>query len=886
VKKSALAPFLPRISACRSLAEVAGVAAEIMTAEFGAIGAAVFDSAGPVAARPVKIPARLIVELGATPSGLTTGAAGTPAEGVLLLSQPIHESDGTRIAAAWGSTTVPWDELRTMASVLAGWLEEAGERGTRAAVRRRSSTHLPEREDFTSLIDTIPAVVYIAGMGAEGRWTYVSPQIETVLGYTPEEWLEGRSMWVDSIYPDDLEHALSFEDERLIGLDMHPPAEYRIRARDGRYVWVYERARLITRKEGAPVWYGVMQDMTPLKTAEAELERNAKQQAVVAELARMAVRGVEPEVLLESATARIAELDRVVEASVWELDNDRSLRLVHRSGTMGRMSSLPFEPTRFPGENLLRGEPVFIPSWTSNDPRLAVYRDFVPEGVASSFAAPILGTDQHFGLILVHSGEPAAFSEEDGNFLVGTASVLGNAIERSRSDRSLHHRLNHDVLTDLPNRRFFSTRLGEALLEAESTRSMVALLFLDIDHFKLINDGIGHKAGDQVLRSIGPRLIRSVRHGDTVSRFGGDEFGIVLRSVTDPDEACAVAERILAAVSRPLRVEGTKRRITASIGISTWRPGDGQRAAEDLIQEADAAMYDAKDSGRSRYRLFDGIIRDRMVHRLEVERELHTAIRRSELTVLYQPIIELKQGRLTGFEALVRWQHPTRGLLCPGEFVPVAEESELIREIDTWVLKQAVTEAGRWNSGLAPGRRVGVSVNCSARQIGRRDLPGLVSRLLGQHSLAPELLTVELTETALLSGSGRVDAVIEGLDRLGVRISLDDFGTGFSSLGYLAEFPLDEIKIDRRFVDLLARGDPRGAAIADAIVQIGRALSMNVVAEAVATDTTLEMIRDLGCHHAQGYLFARPLDAGAARELITGPDPAYPAGAGSRSAAG
>lgn len=881
-EKSALIPFIPRITACRSLPEAAGVAAGIVSAEFGATAAAVFDSEGPVAARPVRVDPRLIIELGEAPEGLSRVGSGRPDENLTFIAHPIRNTDGMRIAAAWNQATTPWNELRAMAGVLSDWIEDARSNGARTMVPRGSGTAPLGRDDFNRLIDTIPTVVYIAGIGPDAKWTYVSPQIETLLGYTPAEWLADPTLWSSSIHPDDLEHALSFEDERLIGLDIDPPAEYRIRTRDGRYVWIYERARLIRSESGEPTWYGVMQDITPLKAAELEIERNASRQALVAELARMAVRGGDPDRLLSTATHRIAALDQVLETSIWELRDDRALHLLHRSGNLGHAETIPFVPEGFPGENLLRGDPIFIPSWASDDPRLAIYREFVPPAAASSFAAPILGTDQNFGMILIHSEEQGAFTEEDADFLVGTASVLGNAIERSRSDRSLRHRLNHDVLTELPNRRYFALRLEQALDDARRDRKMVALIFLDIDHFKLINDGIGHKAGDEVLRSIAPRLSRSVRHGDTVARFGGDEFGIVLRNVTDIGEASEVADRLLAAVSLPIRVEGTERRVTASIGISTWHCRESPKSPEDLIQEADAAMYQAKDSGRAQTRIFDGAIHRKMLHRLEVERELHAAVERDELTVLYQPIIELKHGLLTGFEALVRWQHPSRGLLLPDEFIPIAEESELIREIDTRVLRKAVAEAAGWNRGLLPGRQIGVSVNCSARQAGNRDLADLIHGLLSNHRLAPRLLTIELTETVLLSGSSQVKSIIESLDRIGVRLSLDDFGTGFSSLGYLAEFPLDEIKIDRRFTTLLGSGDHRGSAIADAIVQIGRALSMTVVAEGVSSDATLTMIRELGCHKAQGFLIGIPLDPEAARNLVEQTGPVYAVGAVSR----
>ncbi|MDQ2622541.1 MAG: EAL domain-containing protein, partial [Actinomycetota bacterium] len=696
-----------------------------------------------------------------------------------------------------------------------------------------------------------------------------------VLGYTPEEWLADPDNWYRALHPDDREYALAFEDRRLIGLDMHPPAEYRLKARDGHYVWMYERARLLPDRDDNPVWHGVMQDISALKSAEGELARKAEQQVLVARLGEMAVRGEDPDELMRAASDWIGKLDHVLEASIWEQENYERLHIRHRSADIGRQTVIPFLTSTFPGAPLIRGESVLIPNWNQQDPRLDPYRDVLPEGVVSSAITPILGADQQFGLIIVHSDRAGAFTEEDGNFLLATANVLGNAIERTRSDQSLHHRLNHDLLTELPNRRLFTHRLAKALETAHRERSTVGLLFLDLDHFKLINDGIGHHAGDEILREVAPRLSRSVRPGDTVSRFGGDEFGIVLASLDSEAEAREIAARVLDGISRPMAVQGTERLITASIGIALWSPdSEVSKGPEDLIQEADAAMYQAKESGRSRIQTFGSSIQEKMLRRLEVERQLHGAIERDDLAVAYQPIVSLDTGNLAGFEALVRWEHPEDGLLLPEDFIPIAEESELIRKLDTWVLRRAVAQATEWNRDR--DRPVAISVNCSARQIRGQGFTELVSQLLEQHDLPPELLTVELTETVLLAGSEQVSSVLEGLARLGVRLALDDFGTGFSSLSYLGEFPLDEIKIDRKFIDYLAEGDPRGSAIADAIVQIGKALSMVVVAEAVSTESTLQMVRDLGCHAAQGYLIAKPLSVEDATRLVARPDPLYP----------
>ncbi len=875
---SALIPFLPEFRDCRSLIEAAGTAARILTEELGAAGAIVLDENGPVAARPTNLDAPVIAELSTAPSGISAGVTATPLAGHTIAGYPIRNSGGMRLTAAWGpQVALRTDEVRSTASILAEWIHQFGQEdgGGRTRLRGIPARDL-NQDDFTDLIETIPAIVYLAEMGESGRWRYVSPQIESVLGYTPEEWMADPNNWFHALHPDDRDYALAFEDQRLIGLDIHPPAEYRLKARDGHYVWMFERARLLPDKDGSPIWHGVMQDISALKSAEVELAQKAEQQLLVARLGDMAVRGEDPDELLRTAASWIGRLDRVLEASIWEQEDYERLHLCHRSADIGQQTVIPFLTSTFPGAPLIKGEPVLIPNWNQQDPRLDPYRDVLPENVMSSAITPILGADQQFGLIIVHSDRAGAFTEEDGNFLLATANVLGNAIERTRSDQSLHYRLNHDLLTELPNRRLFTSRLADAMEAAERDGTMVGLLFLDLDHFKLINDGIGHHAGDEMLREVAPRLSRSVRRSDTVSRFGGDEFGIVLSSVADEAEAWEIAERILAEISQPIAVEGTERLITASVGITVWQPGvDSVVGPEDLIQEADAAMYQAKEAGRARAHMFGAAIQEKMVRRLEVERELHRAIERDELAVAYQPMIDLGSGNLVGFEALVRWRHPDKGLVQPGDFIPIAEESELIRKVDTWVIRQAIAQATEWNRGRPAGRGISISVNSSTRQVRGEGFTDLVSGLLERHDFPPELLTIELTETVLLAGTRQVNTVLEGLKRLGVRLALDDFGTGFSSLSYLGEFPLDEIKIDRKFIDYLGVGDPRGSAIANAIVQIGRSLSMTVVAEAVSSETTLQMVRDLGCHAAQGYLIAKPLWTPDATALIERQDPLY-----------
>ena len=728
---------------------------------------------------------------------------------------------------------------------------------------------LPNRDRLEGLLYTVPAVVYIAEMGQSGHWHYVSPQIEDLLGYTPEEWLADPGLWYDSIHPAEREHALSFEGEEWVGEGSVPPAEYRLRAKDGRYVWVLEQASLIPDEDGGPpLWHGVMQNITALKRAQGEIAVRVEQQALTARLGEAAIRVDEQDELIRIAIDGLVELDGIIEAEIWEMDDRGRIHLRRRSNRDGPPITLDFEPDRYPGMEIARGETVYVADWAT-DERMAPYEQYRNPEVASTMIVPIAGTRKQFGFLAVNSSATDRFSGEDEDFLKAATSLIGSAIERARVEQSLRHRLLHDQLTELPNREMFSQRLEEAIAEARATGRMMAALFLDIDHFKLINDGIGHHAGDETLCEVSRRLLAAMRPGDTVARFGGDEFGIVIRKIESAAEARVIAGRLLALLTDPIKFETSEIVISASIGIALSGPESGRgRTATTLLREADAAMHKAKEMGRAQLQIFDQPLRDLALGRLDTERGLRSAIESGELVLHYQPFVSLPRNRVVGFEALVRWNHPTKGLLAPSEFVPVAEESGLISQIDTWVLEEAVRQTAAWGQLIPVGYPFSVSVNASARQLSRPDLPDLVSGLLEQYGVAPQRIALEITETTLISAVSTARKVLDSLSGIGIGIALDDFGMGFSSLSYLSRFPLDAIKIDRTFIDQLPGDDPTGEAIADAIVQIGKALGMTVVAEGVSNAVQLRTLIELGCRVVQGYLISEPVPAEAAGELL------------------
>ncbi len=463
-----------------------------------------------------------------------------------------------------------------------------------------------------------------------------------------------------------------------------------------------------------------------------------------------------------------------------------------------------------------------------------------------------------FGLVLVLQRD--IWQEEIARWLLTMSTMLAAGLLVRFLAGTLRHRSLHDPLTGLPNRRLYLQRLDEALERAatDERAGRVAVVFLDLDGFKYVNDSLGHHAGDVLLTGVALRLGDAVRDGDLVARFGGDEFALLCRNIGTDEDAMALGSRINEVLVAPITVGEAEFHISASVGVAV--AARGVLHGETLIRDADAAMYAAKDRGRARCELFDEPLRERITDRVRIETELRPALDRDELEVHYQPIVRLADGTTVGVEALLRWRHPTRGLIGPAEFVPVAEETGLIVPIGAFVLERGCRQLAAWDAHGGALAGISMSVNLSGRQLPHVDLVSGVARALDAHGIEAGRLTLELTEAMLMEDGVAPAAAITGLRELGVRAALDDFGTGFSSLSYLQRFPLDELKLDRAFVAGLGVGG-REDAITGAVLAMAAALGIRVVAEGIEDDAQLQALRSLGCPLGQGYLFARPATA-------------------------
>lgn len=465
-------------------------------------------------------------------------------------------------------------------------------------------------------------------------------------------------------------------------------------------------------------------------------------------------------------------------------------------------------------------------------------------------------------LILEISSASIQFKGQDTSAVL----VIHDITDRKRAEEQLLHNAFHDPLTGLPNRALFMDRLGCAVEHAKRQENyLFAVLFIDLDRFKVINDSLGHTFGDQLLIGMASRLEACLRPTDTVARLGGDEFTILLEDVKDVSDAVRVAERIQAELRLPFDLGGQEVFTAASIGIAlSTRDYDKPEA---LLRDADIAMYRAKALGKARYEVFNLGMHTRAMALLQLETDLRLAIERGEFQIHYQPIVSLKTGTITGFEALLRWQHPVRGFISPAEFIPVAEETGLIIPIGNWVLREACYQICAWQARFPANPPLTVSVNISGKQFSQPDLIEQIRQILQETNLAPQSLRLEITESVLMENTESAVSMLLQLKAMNIQLYMDDFGTGYSSLSYLHRFPIDTLKIDRSFIST-TNLDGRNSGIVQTIIMLAHNLGMDVIAEGIETQLQLAFLKTLGCEYGQGYFFSKPVVAEVAEVLI------------------
>jgi diguanylate cyclase (GGDEF)-like protein/PAS domain S-box-containing protein len=773
--------------------------------------------------------------------------------GVMLVardaeSEALGESDADTVIRLADRAALMFDNAR-----LFGALDRQLGEAQRADQRLRFQAGL------LAQIDTA-----VVAADLDRRCTEFNPAAERLFGYARDEVIGG--LLADLISKPG-EDAKTAEIRAAIGAGGWE-GESTMRRKDGSEFPAHARIAPIRNEAGEDLGIvGVFQDLTERKAVEARLVRRAAEQAAVAALGERALEGGPLPTLLDHAMQVVADVLGVAFADVLELTEDERAFLLKagvgfREGLVRNITVSADWADSQAGFTVLAKEPVVVDD-IAGEHRFQAGTLLRDHAVASGMTALIQGRGRPYGVVGAYSSEPRAFSQEDVSFLQAVANVLADAIDRVRTEEETRRRGLHDPLTGLPNRTLVLDRIAHALARADRGEASVAVLFLDVDNFKVVNDSLGHRAGDNLLCQLAARLSDAVRPADTVGRFGGDEFVVLCEDVVDEPMALRIAGRLARVFSEPFALEGDDVHVaSASIGV-VLRDG-AQDNPEELLRDADAAMYRAKERGRSRVELFDTGMRARAIGRLQTEGDLRRALERDELRVVYQPIVALGDGRIRGFEALVRWEHPERGLLSPAQFIPVAEESGMIVALGRVVLEEACRQSAQWSAVYGP---VPIHVNLSARQIADPNLVDSVSHVVRTSGVEPANLVLELTESSLLERVHSPGETLARLTALGISLILDDFGTGYSSLSYLQHFPLSGLKIDRSFVAALGGANGDGA-IVDAILRMGRALDLDVVAEGLETADHLDALRRLGCKLGQGYLFSRPVNVAAASALL------------------
>jgi diguanylate cyclase (GGDEF)-like protein len=514
------------------------------------------------------------------------------------------------------------------------------------------------------------------------------------------------------------------------------------------------------------------------------------------------------------------------------------------------------------GGRAIREQRLVIAHDYSSDPSALPY--FRQRGVQAAMSAPIYEGAQVVGSLTVATYRPGRrYTLTEQEVLQTLAEHVGLALTDAKNFEAAVHRAYHDMLTGLPNRALFLDRLGHSIRRSERTGRITAVLFLDLDGFKRVNDSLGHSAGDQLLIEVAARLEDCLRPADTAARFGGDEFAVLLEDLERGADATMVASRIMASLQEPVMLLGRRVTVSASIGVALDR-----EHGDDLLRNADLAMYRAKSLGKNRYEIFDPALNSVVMERLQLEAELQRAVENDEFRLQFQPIVRIEGGVPAAVEALVRWQHPERGLLYPNDFIPVAEETKLISAIGRWVLNESCRQAVRWQESYRGTDPVAISVNLSVTQLEQPGLIYEVAEALERSGLNPQSLILEVTETLLMDNVDLMGDTLDGLKRLGVQLAVDDFGTGYSSLQYLQRFPIDILKIAKAFVDDIATAGP--SSLARVIIDLGQSLGLRVIAEGIELPEQVATLLDMGCRWGQGFYFARPVDAAEFEKLLDG----------------
>lgn len=750
--------------------------------------------------------------------------------------------------------------------------------GTYEDITQRILTEQALREaeaKYRSIFEN--ALEGIFQISLDGHYLTANPMLAQILGYNSATDLITsvqnirEQVYVDPQAWDDFTQIM-VQEGQATGF------ESQVYRRDGHVIWISGSARPIYNAEATLLGYeGTIQDITQRKHAEEAIYRRDKLLQAVAKATSVLLVNTDLSWALEQALDLLG--NSIAADHICIFQN----QLYFETGKWQAIKHYEWVDPDLVNPDLSQELSIF-----SYSPRLERWYEAFQNGqsigghcetfpaseqeflegnqIRSLFITPIMVDQRLWGLMgVLNTESDHAWSAAEESILMVMASNIGGALQRQQAQDQMLHQALHDPLTQLPNRLLFTDRLKVALANAQRIQATLAVLFLDLDRFKAINDTLGHAVGDRVLQRVAVRLRAHLGDENTIARWGGDEFTLLIPYVGSLDNVAEVTESILVALKPPIRIGSDEFHITGSIGVAVY-PQDGTDP-ETLLKHADAALHRAKDAGRGHYQVYTSALGISAAERLALDTSLHRALDRDEFILYYQPIFSLTTGRITRMEALIRWQHPEWGLVSPSRFIPVTEENGLVLPLGSWILRTACTQAASWQAnGFGD---LCVAVNLSARQFQRVDLPYQISEILSETGLSSAHLDLEITESLAMENASLSMDLLQELKHMGVQISMDDFGTGHSSLSYLKQFPLDAVKIDQSFVRTLS--DPRDQAIIRTMVALGRGLNLKVIAEGVETYDQLTLLQQLECDEVQGYLMGRPLPFAEAELLLQNP---------------
>ena len=656
---------------------------------------------------------------------------------------------------------------------------------------------------------------------------YIASSWKEMLGFSDDELPNSLLTWKKRVHRDDRKRVFSSLKEHLTKQIQYYENRHRLQHKDGHWIWVLGRAQIVYDKEGKAVrMIGTHTDITAEKEAEVAASEQHKYLQSIIDGVNDPIMVIKEDYTIDLMNSTIRK--KLKNVNIEDPEYPKCYEVSHNRSTPcdGTNHLCPLKDVIDTKEHMV----VIHDHYNGKGEKRYV-----------EISASPLFDHAHNCIGIIESGRDVTEHIE-----------MQDALEEQKN--ILHHQAHHDTLTGLPNRVLFNDRLEQGIERAKRSNNCLALFFLDLDHFKVINDSLGHTVGDKVLKAVAQRFTEIIRKEDTLARLGGDEFTIIIEGLEQSQDASQLAEKILEVLKEPIIINGNTLYASSSIGISLY-PEDG-KSAQDLLKYADAAMYKGKSEGRNNYQFYSEEMAELAFDRVVMEASLKEALKNEDFIVNYQPQVNGENNQLIGMEALVRWQHPIMGLVSPGKFIPLAESSGLIIELDKFVMKTAMSQIAKWyEEGLNPGI---LALNLSHRQLHKKDFISTIENIMQETKCKAEWIELEVTEAQIMSNPEEAIIILNKIHTLGIALSIDDFGTGYSSLSYLKKLPINKLKIDRSFIQELP-GDEENAVITRSVIALAQSLNLNVIAEGVETKEQKEFLLESGCEDIQGYLYGKPM---------------------------